>query len=192
VVESLYQFLTDSPQAYLLVLAVATGDAVIPVLPSETLLILGGVLAAGGDLDLAWLIPLGAVGAFAGDNASYWIGRGGGGRLRRRLEKRASVKQKFEWARGRLRAGGGYIVPLSRFIPGGRTAVTFSAGALGMSWPRFAILSALGATVWATYATLVGYFGGRVFAHQEWKAVALAFGIALAVAAVIEAARRLR
>ena len=190
--DTLYHFLTESPQAYLLVLGVAAGDAVLPVLPSETLLILGGVLAARGDLTLELLMALGAVGAFAGDNLSYWLGRGGGGRLRRRLERRASVKKKFEWACGRLNAGGGYIVPVSRFIPGGRTAITFSAGALGFSWLRFALLSAVGAAVWSVYATLVGYFGGRVFADQEWKAVLLAFGIALGVAALIEGARRLR
>lgn len=190
--ESLYHFLTESPQAYLLVLAVAAGDAVVPALPSETLLILGGVLASRGDLTLELLIALGAIGAFVGDNTSFWIGRGGGGRLRQRLERRESFSRRFEWARQRLRAGGGYIVPLARFVPGGRTAVTFSAGALGMSWPRFALLSALGATAWAVYSTLIGYFGGQVFAEEEWKALLLAFGIAIAVAAAIEVARRIR
>lgn len=191
-IESLYHFLTESPQAYLIVFGVAAGDAVVPALPSETLLILGGVLAANGDLELGWLIVLGAIGAFVGDNTSYWIGRGGGGPVRRRLERRPSFQKRFAWANGRLRAGGGYVIPLSRFVPGGRTAVTFSAGALGISWLRFALLSAAGAIVWALYATLVGYFGGRVFAEEEWKALLLAFGIAIAVGAAIEAARRLR
>ena len=190
--ETLYHFLTESPQAYLLVFGVAAGDAVIPALPSETLLILGGVLAANGDLDLSWLIVLGALGAFIGDNTSYWIGRGGGAPLRRRLDRRESFRKRHEWARERLRAGGGYIVVLARFVPGGRVAVTFSAGALGFHWGRFAALSALGAVLWAFYSTLVGYFGGRVFADEEWKALVLAFGIAVAVAAVIETARRAR
>lgn len=191
-IESLYQFLTESPQAYLIVLGVAAGDAVIPALPSETLLILGGVLAATGELDLTWLIVLGAIGAFVGDNTSYWIGRGGGGPVRRRLERRPSFQRRFAWANERLSAGGGYIIPLSRFVPGGRTAVTFSAGALGIRWLRFALLSAIGATVWSLYATLIGYFGGRVFADEEWKALLLAFAIAVAVGAAIEAVRRLR
>src|SRR5687767_5326044 len=55
-VETLYHFLTESPQAYLLVFGVAAGDAIFPALPSETLLILGGVLASHGELDLTLLI----------------------------------------------------------------------------------------------------------------------------------------
>lgn len=191
-VETLYEFLTQSPQAYFLVFAVAAGDAVLPALPSETLLILGGILAARGKLDLTWLIVLGALGAFVGDNTSYWIGRGGGGRLRKRLERRESFRKRFEWANRRLQAGGGYIVALSRFIPGARTAVTFSAGALGMHWGRFVLLSLAGASVWSVYACLIGYFGGRTFADSEWKALVLAFGLALAFGGAIEAGRRLR
>ena len=188
--DALYQFATEAPQAYLLVFAVAAGDAVLPMLPSETLLILAGVVAAGGELDLALLIPLGALGAFVGDNASYAIGRTGGKPIARRLEKRPRFREKLDWARGRLSAGGGYLVPLARFVPGGRTAVTFSAGALKMSWPRFLLLSAVGAVAWSTYSTLIGYFGGQVFAHSEWKAVLLAFGIAVAVGGAIELGRR--
>lgn len=188
--DTLYQFVTESPQAYVLVFAVAAGDAVLPMLPSETLLILAGVVAAGGELDLALLIPLGALGAFLGDNVSYSIGRTGGKPLVRRLAKRPRFRDQLEWARRRLRAGGGYIVPLARFVPGGRTAVTFSAGALKMSWPRFLLLSAVGATAWSAYSTLIGYFGGQVFAHSEWKAVLLAFGIAVGVGAAIELVRR--
>ena len=190
--EWLYEFVTQSPQAYLLVFAIAATDAVFPAVPSETLLILGGVQAAQGELSLWWLIAAGAVGAFLGDNTSYWIGRTGGRPLVRKLEKRKRFVGKLDWARARLRAGGGYTVAVARFVPGGRTAVTFSAGALRMGWPQFLLLSALGATGWALYSALVGYLGGRAFAHSEWQALLLAFGIALAVTAAIEGARRLR
>jgi membrane protein DedA with SNARE-associated domain len=192
VFESLYHLLADTPQAYLIVFAVAAGDAVLPALPSETLLILGGVFAAHERLDLLPLIAAGALGAAVGDNVSYWVGRGGGAPVRRRLEKRKSFAKRLEWARARLRAGGGYIVPVARFVPGGRTAVTFSAGALGFSWPRFVLLVAVGAVSWAVFASLVGYFGGRAFEDSEWKALVLAFGIAAAVTAIIEGGRRLR
>jgi membrane protein DedA with SNARE-associated domain len=188
----LYELMTEAPTAYVLVLLVAAGDAFLPLLPSETLLILGGVQAGQGDLALALVAVAGAIGAFVGDNVSYWIGRGGGRPLARRLERRRRFKERLDWAKRRLHAGGGYLVPISRFIPGGRTAVTFSAGALSMGWPRFLVLSLIGACAWASYSSLVGYFGGRMFAHSEWKALLLAFGIALAVAGAIEAVRRVR
>jgi membrane protein DedA with SNARE-associated domain len=192
VFDFLYHLLTDAPQAYLIVFAVAAGDAVVPALPSESLLIVGGVFAAHGELDLTWVIAAGALGAVVGDNTSYWVGRTGGGWVRRRLEKRESFKKRLEWARKRLHAGGGYIVPVARFIPGGRTAVTFSAGALKMSVLRFVILVVIGAVSWSFFASLVGYFGGRAFENSEWKAVLLAFAIAAAVTLVIEGVRRLR
>lgn len=188
----LYEFVTQSPQAYLIVFAIAATDAVFPAVPSETLLILGGVQAAQGELSLVWLIPAGAIGAFLGDNASYWIGRTGGRPLVRKLEKRKRLVGKLDWARERLKAGGGYIIAVARFVPGGRTAVTFSAGALKMPWPRFLLLSAIGATVWAVYSALVGYLGGRAFANSEWQALVLAFGIAIVVTGAIEGVRRLR
>jgi membrane-associated protein len=191
VFDSLYHLLTDAPQAYLIVFAVAAGDAVLPVLPSETLVILGGVFAAHGRLDLTAVVIAGALGAMLGDNVSYWVGRGGGGPLRRRLERRPKFAERLEWARGLLRAGGGYIVPVSRFVPGGRTAVTFSAGALSFPWLRFVLLSAVGGVVWSLYASLVGYFGGRTFENSEWKALVLAFGIAVVVTVLIETGRRL-
>lgn len=190
-VESLYHFLTETPQAYLIVFAVAAGDAILPALPSETLLILGGVFAAHGKIDLTALIVAGAAGAIVGDNASYWIGRTGGGWVRRRLEKRERFRHRLEWARARLHAGGGYIVPVARFIPGGRIAVTFSAGALRMSWLRFGVLVVIGGVTWSVYGSLIGYFGGRTFENSEWKAVLLAFAIAVVATVLIEVGRRL-
>jgi membrane protein DedA with SNARE-associated domain len=190
VFDFLYHLLTDAPQAYLIVFAVAAGDAVLPILPSETLVILGGVFAAHGRLDLTAVIVAGALGATLGDNVSYWVGRGGGAPIRRRLERRPKFADKLEWARGRLRAGGGYIIPVSRFVPGGRTAVTFSAGALSFPWIRFLGLSTVGGVVWSLYAGLVGYFGGRTFENSEWKALVLAFAIAAVVTLLIEGGRR--
>ncbi|HEX2575073.1 MAG TPA: hypothetical protein VHK88_01905, partial [Aquihabitans sp.] len=61
--------------AYLLIFGIAAGDAVVPVLPGETAVILGGVLAQRGDLSLWLVILVGALGAAVGDNVSYQLGR---------------------------------------------------------------------------------------------------------------------
>ena len=74
--ESLTEYVSGSPWTYLVLFAVAALDAIIPLVPSETLVILAGVFASTGDLNLILVILFAAAGAVAGDNASYWIGRG--------------------------------------------------------------------------------------------------------------------
>ena len=53
---------------------VAVVDAFFPLVPSETLVVIGGNLARSGDLDLLLVILAGAAGAIVGDNISYGIG----------------------------------------------------------------------------------------------------------------------
>jgi membrane-associated protein len=48
------------------------------------------------------------------------------------------------------------------------------------------------AVLWGGYGTAIGYFGGAAFEHDTWKALLLAFGIAVVAAAAIEGVRRLR
>jgi membrane-associated protein len=87
---------------------------------------------------------------------------------------------------------GGVIILAARFIPGGRTATMLAAGTFDMTWRRFAIYDAVAVMLWATYAALLGYIGGSAFREETWKALALGFGIALAVGALIELIRRVQ
>ena len=70
--------------------------------------------------------------------------------------------------------------------------MTLSAGTLEYPWRRFALFDATAGVIWAVYATLLGYFGGRAFEHQPWKGLLLAFAIAFSVAGAIELTRWLR
>ncbi len=73
--ESAFDLLSQSPEAYVIVFALALGDGVFPAFPSETGLILAGLLSVVGELELGWVIAAGAAGAFAGDSLSYGLGR---------------------------------------------------------------------------------------------------------------------
>jgi membrane protein DedA with SNARE-associated domain len=85
------------------------------------------------------------------------------------------------------------VLIVARFIPGGRTATTFTAGLVKFSWlRRFAPYIAVAAVLWAAYAVLLGYIGGRTFRNQPIYAVVLAFGIAALITVGVEVARRLR
>jgi membrane protein DedA with SNARE-associated domain len=71
----LTEYVSGSPWTYLFLFVIAALDAVIPLVPSETSVILAGVLASQGDLVLIFVILFAGAGALAGDNLSYWIGR---------------------------------------------------------------------------------------------------------------------
>ena len=69
---------------------------------------------------------------------------------------------------------GFYLIIIARFIPGGRTAVTFSSGYThGMPWRRFVLADAIAALIWGTYAALLGYIGGKQFEEEPWKGLLL-------------------
>ncbi len=127
--DSLLHLIGDAPQAYLIVFALSLGDAVFPVLPSETAVILAGVLSTTGPmLELHWVIAAAALGAFIGDNTCYALGRFGGEPVQRRFFNGERSTRALAWARRQLDARGGLIIVVSRFIPGGRTATTFTCG----------------------------------------------------------------
>ena len=189
----LVDVLTGSSWTYPLLFAICLGDAVFPVLPSETAAIVCGIQAARGQLSLTLVIVVAAVGAFAGDNTSYAAGRWLGGAVQRRLFHGEKAQRRLDRAQRFLRDRGSYVLVIARFVPGGRTATTFTAGLVKLAWVRrFAPFIAIAAVLWASFAVLLGYLGGRTFRQKPLYALLLAFGIALVITVAIEAFRRLR
>ena len=178
--------------AYAVLFLVAYLDALIPIVPSETAVITAGVVAAAGDLSLALIVPAAALGAFLGDNTAYLIGRRFGERVTRRFFSGEKGRGRIKWAERQLSERGGELIVVARFIPGGRTAVTLSAGTLEYPWLRFVLFDAVAAIVWASYAALLGYFGGHAFEESPWKGLALALAIAFAIGGAVELVRWLR
>lgn len=175
--------------AYLVVLALAITDVLLPIVPSETAVITAGVVAAGGDLILPVVIAVAAAGAFLGDNIAYGIGATYGRRPNNRLTRTDKARRRVDWAKRQLDDRGGELIAVARFIPAGRTAVTLTAGVTSFPWRRFARFDAIAALLWAGYAALLGYFGGRAFEKQAWKGLLLALGIAFAITLTVEAVR---
>ena len=172
--------------AYVIVFLFAILDALVPLVPSETAVITAGVVAANGDLSLALIIPAAATGAFIGDNCAYLIGRRFGGRATKRFSGEKG-QRRMKWAEEQLEERGGELIVVARFIPGGRTAVTLSAGTLGYPWRRFAAFDAAAALAWALYASLLGYYGGKTF--ESFWGLLVALLTAFAIAGGIELTR---
>ena len=189
--DSITQALTGAWWAYPLIFAVCLGDAVLPLLPSETIVVTGGVLSAQGVMYLSLVIVFGAVGALTGDLLSHMIGRFAGPWARRRLFAGDRARRTLAWAERALDERGASILVLGRFVPGGRTAVTFVSGAVGYPIRRFLLADGLGAAIWASYAALIGRIGGKAFEGETGLALLVAFAIALAGAGIIEGGRTL-
>jgi membrane protein DedA with SNARE-associated domain len=189
--DSLTQYVSGSPWTYAFLFAVAALDVIIPFVPSETSVILAGVLASTGDLMLSLVILFAAAGAILGDNTAYWIGRKAGHRIVARWFK-GERRKRIDWAEEQIQERGGYLILIGRFIPGGRTVVTLTCGMLEMTWHRFIRFDVVAGFLWASYAAMLGYFGGRAFEEQPWKGFLLAFGIALAITGGVELYRWLK
>jgi membrane-associated protein len=190
-VDALYDLLAQPPTAYLILFAIAAGDAVFPALPSESAAILAGVLAAiEPEIALPAVLGAAAAGAFVGDSTSYGLGRYGGRRAQRRFFDGPYARRGVRWACGQLERRGGRILVIARFVPGGRTGATFTSGLTGFHYGRFALYTAIAACLWSLYAVLLGYFGGRVFHERPLLAFVVAFALAGILAIVAETGRR--
>jgi membrane-associated protein len=191
VFQSLTQYVSDSPWTYAFLFFVAALDVIIPLVPSETSVILAGVLAASGDLMLWLVILCAAAGAILGDNTAYAIGRTAGHRIVARFFQ-GERQKRIDWAEEQIQRRGGYLILVSRFIPAGRTAVTLTCGMLEMTWHRFIRFDVVAGFLWASYAALLGYFGGKAFEESPFKGFLVAFGIALAITGLVELYRWLK
>lgn len=172
-------------------LAFAAGaDVLFPLIPSETIVITASVLAAQGDLLIWVIVPVVAIGAFAGDNLCYLLGRSIGDPVADRLFDGEKGQARLQWAEEALRRRGSILIGVGRFIPGGRTATTFAAGTLEMPYRQFAVADAIAASLWALYVSMLGYLGGETFNESLWLPLASSFGAAMAVGGGFEVWRR--
>jgi membrane-associated protein len=137
--------------------------AMIFFLPGDSLLVMAGLYAAKGDLDI-WalnglLIPM----AIAGDATSYWIGTRSGPHLFNRPRSRFFRPEHIQAAHDFYERHGGKAIILARFMPLVRTFVPVVAGIGGMSYRRFASYNVVGAVAWVASMTLIGFVLGSRF-----------------------------
>lgn len=178
----------------LVIFAIALLDSVVPIVPSESTVIIGGIAAGQGDQLLILVIALGALGAFCGDSIAYYLGRRFRPWVTRMIGRRnRDGDAKMARAAKQIDKRGGMLLITARFIPGGRTLMTLSCGATERpykSW--FLPWDIVAASLWAGYAAIIGFFFGDLFADDHSKAFWLAFGTALGITALIEFVRWLR
>lgn len=129
-------------------------------LPGDTLLVAAGVLAAGGALPIGYTILAIIIAAVIGDNVGYSIGRASGKRLFHKKDGILFRHEYVERAEQFYEKHGGKAIILARFVPIVRTFAPMVAGIGKMDRRRFFAFNVIGAILWATSVTLLGYFIG--------------------------------
>ncbi|HEV2791793.1 MAG TPA: DedA family protein [Solirubrobacterales bacterium] len=188
----LTQEVSHSPLTYLVVFVASGLDVLLPLVPSETIVITASVLAAQGELLIWGIVPMVALGAFVGDNLCYLLGRRIGDPIADRLFDSEKGQARLLWAEEALRRRGAVLIGVGRFIPGGRTATTFAAGTLEMPYRQFVVADAFAAAIWAFYVSMLGYLGGEAFQDNLWLPLAASFACAMAVGLAFEGWRRVQ
>jgi membrane protein DedA with SNARE-associated domain/membrane-associated phospholipid phosphatase len=177
---------------YLLVGALAffeTGAFIGLVAPGETALLLGGLVAGQGQIDVLTMIAIVWFAAVAGDLTSFYLGR----RLGRKfLVKHGPKVQITEERLGHVEAffdrHGGKAILIGRFVGLVRAIAPFLAGSSGMPLRRFVPYDVIGAGLWGSTFVVIGYLFWQSFSqvvdYAKKGALALGTVIALVVAIV--------
>jgi membrane-associated protein len=177
------------PWLYPALFGMAVLDAFFFLAPSEILVLSAGAVAATHGANPFLVVLAAAAGAVAGDHLGYQLGRTGGPTLGRVIPTSRRTVQVSDWGRDALTRRGGVILLGARYIPGGRTAVTFSAGAIGYPRRRFLVFDVIASLVWASYYCLAGYLGGTAFGDNPWIGIAVGLGIAVGVGLALNLGR---
>lgn len=165
------------------VVAAAESAAFLGLLvPGESVVLVGGFLAARGAFDVDALIVTVTLGAVLGDNVGYELGRRLGRPWLLHHGGRFGLGEvQLHKADDFISRHGGKAVFLGRFVGFARALVPFIAGSARMRYATFLVYNALGASVWSVGVVLLGYFVGR--AAERWLGAASAVFGGIAVVA---------
>ncbi|MDX1604890.1 MAG: DedA family protein [Candidatus Competibacterales bacterium] len=162
-------------------------------LEGETVLVLGGLAARLGELQLTWVIAAAFVGTLCGDQLYFFLGRRYGRRWlisRTRWQRRAARLDVL------MQRWGILLILVFRFMYGVRTMAVLVFGMSGISVWRFAALNALGALLWASTIASLGFAFGHgldwlLQASTNQRLIVIGVAAALALGLWLYCARHL-
>ncbi|MDR1460776.1 MAG: DedA family protein [Campylobacteraceae bacterium] len=141
------------------------------ILEGEMALIMGGILAHSGDMNLYWAIFIAGLGGFAGDQIYFYVGRFFKKNINKKLKKQ---RRKFAIAHILLKRHGWPIIFMQRYMYGLRTIIPISIGITRYNAKKFALINLISAWCWATVTILPAYLLGEHiwnvlnFAKKHW------------------------
>jgi membrane-associated protein len=147
-----------------------TGLAVGFFLPGDSLLVVAGLFAAAGKLNL-WIMLISLfIAAVVGDAVGYYSGRRVGKAIFSRPKSRFFNPKHLQKAHAFYEKHGGKTIIIARFVPIVRTFAPIVAGAAEMSYRNFFVFNVFGGFLWVFSMLLAGYFLGGVVEQvmQSW------------------------
>ncbi len=174
--KNIIEFLTTKglPLTYaglIFIVFAETGLAMGFFLPGDSLLVVAGLFAASGKLNVFVLLTTLFVAAVVGDAVGYYSGLKLGPRVFTRQKSLFFRPSHLEKAHAFYEKYGGKTIIIARFVPIVRTFAPIVAGAAQMSYRQFAVYNIVGGFLWVFSMILAGYFLGSL--------VERAFGIRL-------------
>lgn len=137
------------------------------MVPGESIVVIAGLLASQGTLevgDCLWVIALGAV---LGDSVGYSLGKAIGRGYFEKHHRLLLLKEKhIRKVDGYFQRHGGKTVFFGRFVGLLRAMAPFVAGMSRMPYRSFALYNIAGGVLWSVTFTLLGYYFG-----QSWQLV---------------------
>ncbi len=157
-----------------------------PILPGDSLLFAIGLFIAGGEVQVNIVVAcvVLSAAAFLGNVTGYEIGRAIGAPLYER-DGRFIKKKHFEQTHAFFDKHGAKALVLGRFVPIVRTFITVVAGVSRMDRRHFFVWSGVGAVLWASGVTLLGYFLGGVSLIKDNLELAVLVIVAISVLPMI-------
>lgn len=168
-------------------LLMAMESSVIPI-PSELVMPPAGYLAQQGEMNMAVAILSGTVGSLVGAYANYFASHYLGRPLLLKYGKYVWItEEKFAKVESFFLRHGEISTFIGRLLPVIRHLISLPAGLAGMHHWKFSLYTVLGAGIWCTVLTLIGYIIGQEqalimrYSHQAVIGVVLFSGILIAV-----------
>lgn len=161
-----------------------TGLAVGFFLPGDSLLVVAGLFAATGQLNVAVLLSSLFVAAVVGDALGYYTGAKMGPKLFKRQKSLLFRPSHLQRAHEFYEKYGGKTIIIARFVPIVRTFAPIVAGAAQMPYRKFVVFNVVGGFLWVFSMILTGYFLGTLLRdklginldeHIEWVVIVVVF-----------------
>jgi len=188
-VEFLNQMLEHAagqPWIYPVLLVFFFIDGFATILPSETAIVGLSALSLHSGQPNLWILGATAlVGAMAGDNMAYMLGRKIG-LTRWKWMRRPKVQKMFAWAHYELDKRGAVLIFTARYIPWGRVAVNYVAGQTGFRHRTFFFLDAFACVTWVCYSIGIGLLAGQWVHNNPLLGVGIAVAFAVILGIVVD------
>lgn len=145
-----------------LIIFAETGLVITPFLPGDSLLFAVGSFSGGGFLNVWIVYVVMLMAAIVGDTVNYWVGYYIGPRVFAKENSWIFKKEYLAKTQAFYEKYGGKTLILARFVPIVRTFAPFVAGVGSMNYPIFFFYNVIGAFIWVTSLTFLGFFFGTL------------------------------